>query len=124
MGKRKKRARTLLKKMSISGETISLETARRFGIEKEVQAAHDQAEAKRIAEEQALAEANKQKEAENAKRLADAAKVELEAKTKAKAPSKVKTKTVKPTMSKTIKDETKTAKPKRTRRRTTKAKDK
>ena len=126
MGKRSKRARILLKKMSISGEIPSLEVARRFGIEKEVQAAHDEAEAKRIVEEQVLAEANRQKEAENAKRLADAAKAELEAKIKAKAEAAKKMPTkpsiAKPKVSKAVKEETKIAKPKRTRRRITKAK--
>ena len=78
MGKRAKRARTLLKRMSILGEAPSLETARRFGIEKEVQAELDrrqsiideenrikaEAEAKLLAEEKAKAKAAAKKKAE------------------------------------------------------------
>ena len=97
MGKRNKRARTILKKMSILGEEISLETARRYGIEKQVQADLDrrqaiideenrikaEAEAKRLAEEKAKAEEEaKKKAAAEAK-----AKKEAEAKKKA-APKK------------------------------------
>ena len=97
MGKRNKRARTILKKMSILGEEISLETARRYGIEKQVladlerrQAIIDEenrikaeAEAKRLAEEKAKAEEEaKKKAAAEAK-----AKKEAEAKKKA-APKK------------------------------------
>jgi len=97
MGKRSKRARILLKKMSILGEELSLETARRYGIEKKVQADLDrrqaiideenrikaEAEAKRLAKEKAKAEAAAKKKAEEeAKR-----KKEAEAKKKA-APKK------------------------------------
>jgi len=97
MGKRNKRARTILKKMSILGEELSLETARRYGIEKKVQADLDrrqaiideenrikaEAEAKRLAKEKAKAEAAAKKKAEEeAKR-----KKEAEAKKKA-APKK------------------------------------
>ena len=78
MGKRNKRARTMLKKMSILGEEISLETARRYGIEKQVQADLDrrqaiideenrikaEAEAKLLAEEKAKAKAAAKKKAE------------------------------------------------------------
>jgi len=78
MGKRSKRARILLKKMSILGEELSLETARRYGIEKKVQADLDrrqaiideenrikaEAEAKRLAKEKAKAEAAAKKKAE------------------------------------------------------------
>ena len=100
MGKRNKRARTLLKRMSILGEVPSLETARRHGIEKDVQAELDKreaiareeenkrkAEAKRLAEEKAKklaaekakeekakAEAKKKKAAEAAKKKAAEAK--------------------------------------------------
>ena len=88
MGKRNKRARTILKKMSILGEEISLETARRYGIEKQVQADLDrrqaiideenrikaEAEAKLIAEEKAKAEAKAKKEAEAKKKTAAAKK--------------------------------------------------
>jgi len=109
MGKRNKRARTLLKRMSILGEAPSLETARRFGIEREVQAELDrrqsiideenrikaEAEAKRLAEEKAkageeakkkaAAEAKKKKEAEAKKKAAPkrrATKKKVEAKEK------------------------------------------
>ena len=101
MGKRNKRARTLLKKMSILGEEISLETARRFGIEKKVQAEMDrrqaiideenkikaEAEAKRLAEEKAKQEAEAKKLAEEKKRKA------AEARKKAAATKKRKTTT-------------------------------
>ena len=90
MGKRNKRARTILKKMSILGEEISLETARRYGIEKKVQADLDRrqaiideenrikaeakaAEEKRLAEEKARKEAEAKAEAEK-KRKAEEAK--------------------------------------------------
>ena len=93
MGKRNKRARTMLKKMSILGEEISLETARRYGIEKKVQADLDrrqeiideenrikaEAEAKRLAEEKAKAEAAAKKKAE------EEAKKKKEAEAKKKA---------------------------------------
>ena len=97
MGKRNKRARTMLKKMSILGEEVSLETARRYGIEKQVQADLDrrqaiideenrikaEAEAKLLAEEKAKAEEEaKKKAATEAKK-----KKEEEAKKKA-APKK------------------------------------
>ena len=95
MGKRNKRARTMLKKMSILGEEISLETARRYGIEKQALADLDrrqaiideenrikaEAEAKRLAEE----EAKKKKEAEAKKKAAPkkrATKKKAEAKAK------------------------------------------
>ena len=101
MGKRNKRARTILKKMSILGEEISLETARRYGIEKQVQADLDrrqaiideknrikaEAEAKRLAEEKAKAEAAAKKKAEEEAKK----KKEAEAKKKA-APKKRATK--------------------------------
>ena len=92
MGKRNKRARTLLKRMSILGEVPSLETARRHGIEKDVQAELDKreaivreeenkrkAEAQRLADEKAKqekakAEAKKKKAAEAAKKKAAEAK--------------------------------------------------
>ena len=97
MGKRNKRARTILKKMSILGEEISLETARRYGIEKQVQADLDrrqaiideenrikvEAEAKRLAEEKAKADAAAKKKAEEEAKK----KKEAEAKKKA-APKK------------------------------------
>jgi len=99
MGKRNKRARILLKKMSILGEEISLETARRHGIEKEVQADLDrrqaiideenrikaEAEAKLLAEEKAKAEAKAKKEAEAKKKAAAAKKKAAAAKKKAEA---------------------------------------
>ena len=59
MGKRNKRARTILKQMSILGEVPSLEVARRFGIEKEVQAEIDKREAKLEAERKRLEEENR-----------------------------------------------------------------
>ena len=59
MGKRSKRARTILRRMSMLGEIPSLDMARRYGIEREVQAQIDikraaEAEAARIIEEQEL----------------------------------------------------------------------
>ena len=101
MGKRNKRARTMLKKMSILGEEISLETARRYGIEKQVQADLDrrqaiideenrikaEAEAKLLAEEKAKAKAAAKKKAEEEAKK----KKEAEAKKKA-APKKRATK--------------------------------
>lgn len=95
MGKRNKRARSLLKRMSISGEIPSLEVARRFGIEKHVQAVHDEkaveqarleaeAEAKKKAEE---AKAKAEQEAAEAKRKAEEAKKKAaEAKAEEEAP--------------------------------------
>ena len=98
MGKRNNRARTILKQMSILGDGPSLETARRFGIEREVQAELDrrqsiideenrikaESEEKRLAEEAAKAEVE-------AKRLAEEkAKQEAEAKAKAAAEKKTK----------------------------------
>ena len=88
MGKRNKRARTILKQMSILGEVPSLETARRYGITREVQTELDrrqsiideenrikaQAEEKRLAEEKARKEAEakaaaaKRQKAEEAKK--------------------------------------------------------
>ena len=109
MGKRSKRARILLKKMSILGEEISLETARRYGIEKKVQADLDrrqaiideenrikaEAEAKRLAEEKAKAEeeAKKKAAAEAKKKKEEEAKKKAAPKkraTRKKATSKVK----------------------------------
>lgn len=99
MGKRNKRARTILKKLSILGEEISPETARRYGIEKKVQADLDrrqaiideenrikaEAEAKLLAEEKAKAEAKAKKEAEAKKKAAAAKKKAAAAKKKAEA---------------------------------------
>ena len=109
MGKRNKRARTMLKKMSILGEEISLETARRYGIEKQVQADLDrrqaiideenrikaEAEAKLLAEEKAKAEeeAKKKAAAEAKKKKEEEAKKKAAPKkraTRKKASSKVK----------------------------------
>ena len=109
MGKRNKRARILLKKMSILGEEISLETARRYGIEKQVQADLDrrqaiideenrikaEAEAKLLAEEKAKAEeeAKKKAAAEAKKKKEEEAKKKAAPKkraTRKKASSKVK----------------------------------
>ena len=72
MGKRNKRARTILKQMSILGEVPSLQVARRFGIEKEVQAEIDKREAIEKAKQEA--EAEKQRLIEEAKKKAEAAK--------------------------------------------------
>ena len=86
----------MLKKMSILGEEISLETARRYGIEKQVQADLDrrqaiideenrikaEAEAKRLAEEKAKADAAAKKKAE------EEAKKKKEAEAKKKTTSK------------------------------------
>ena len=109
MGKRNKRARTMLKKMSILGEEVSLETARRYGIEKQVQADLDrrqaiideenrikaEAEAKLLAEEKAKAEeeAKKKAAAEAKKKKEEEAKKKAAPKkraTRKKASSKVK----------------------------------
>jgi len=103
MGKRNKRARTILKQMSILGEVPSLETARRFGIEREVQAELDrrqaiideenrikaEAEEKRLAEEKAKQEAEEKAKAEAEKKAkAAAAKKRKEAAAKKKAAAK------------------------------------
>ena len=109
MGTRNKRARTMLKKMSILGEEVSLETARRYGIEKQVQADLDrrqaiideenrikaEAEAKLLAEEKAKAEeeAKKKAAAEAKKKKEEEAKKKAAPKkraTRKKASSKVK----------------------------------
>ena len=94
MGKRNKRARTLLKRMSILGEVPSLETARRHGIEKDVQVELDKREAiareeenKRKAEAQRLAEEKAKKlAAEKAKQ--EKAKAEAKKKKAAEAAKK------------------------------------
>jgi colicin import membrane protein len=89
MGKRNKLARIFLKKMSISGEIPSLETARRFGIEKEVQAVRDEKAA-----EQAKLEADAKAKAEAKAKAAELEKKKAaEAAAKKKAPE-VKKKTV------------------------------
>ena len=99
----------MLKKMSILGEEISLETARRYGIEKQVQADLDrrqaiideenrikaEAEAKLLAEEKAKAEeeAKKKAAAEAKKKKEEEAKKKAAPKkraTRKKASSKVK----------------------------------
>ena len=92
MGKRNKRARTILKRMSMLGEVPSLDSARRYGIQREVQIEIDKreaeaAEVRRIAEE---AE-RKEREALEAKQKAEAEakrKAEAEAKKKAEAARK------------------------------------
>ena len=94
MGKRNKRARTILKQMSILGEVPSLDTARRYGIQREVQAEIDKreaeaAEVRRIAEEaerkeREVLEAKQKAEAE-AKKKAEAARKRKEAAAKKKA---------------------------------------
>ena len=94
MSKKDKRLRTILKRMSILGEIPSPETARRYGIQKEVQAEIDRLEAIRLAEEvekQKAEEAERKKrEAEEAKRKAeeDAKRKAEEAKKKAEAAKK------------------------------------
>ena len=99
----------MLKKMSILGEEVSLETARRYGIEKQVQADLDrrqaiideenrikaEAEAKLLAEEKAKAEeeAKKKAAAEAKKKKEEEAKKKAAPKkraTRKKASSKVK----------------------------------
>ena len=101
MGKRNKRARTILKRMSILGEVPSPKNARRLGIEKQAQAELDrrqsiideenrikaEAEAKRLAEEKAHkeAEAKAQAEAEKKRKAAAAKKKKTTAKKKTKA---------------------------------------
>ena len=99
----------MLKKMSILGEVPSLETARRYGIEKQVQADLDrrqaiideenrikaEAEAKLLAEEKAKAEeeAKKKAAAEAKKKKEEEAKKKAAPKkraTRKKASSKVK----------------------------------
>ena len=91
MGKRNKLARIFLKKMSISGEIPSLETARRFGIEKEVQAVHDEKAA-----EQAKLEADAKAKAEaKAKAAADAKKKKAAEAAANKKAAEAKNKTIK-----------------------------
>ena len=87
MSKKDKRLRTILKRMSILGEIPSPETARRYGIQKEVQAEIDRLEAIRLAEE---VEKQKAEEAERKKREAEEAKrkAEEDAKRKAEAAKK------------------------------------
>ena len=97
MGKRNKRARSLLKRMSISGEIPSLEVARRFGIEKEVQAVLDEqaaeqakieAEAKAKAEAEAKAKAAAEAKKKKAAEAAAKKKADAEAKKKAEVKKK------------------------------------
>tara|TARA_Y100001972_G_C7490040_1_gene248603 strand:+ start:301 stop:597 length:297 start_codon:yes stop_codon:yes gene_type:complete len=85
MGKRNKRARTILKRMSMLGEVPSLDTARRYGIEKQVQAEIDKHEAA-AAEERRIAEEaeRKEREALEAKKKAEAARKRKEAAAKKK----------------------------------------
>ena len=94
MSKRDKRLRTILKRMNLLGEIPSPEVARRYGIQKQVQAEIDRREAIRLAEEvekQKAEEAERKKrEAEEAKRKAeeDAKRKAEEAKKKAEAAKK------------------------------------
>ena len=94
MSKRDKRLRTILKRMNLLGEIPSPEVARRYGIEKQVQAEIDRREAIRLAEaeEKRLAEEaeRKKREAEEAKRKAEeeAKRKAEEAKKKAEAAKK------------------------------------
>ena len=104
MGKRAKRARTLLKQMSILGKIPSIEVARRFGIQEEVQVELDKIAAVKQAEEdklrlaieakakaaveakkKAAVEAAKAKAVAEAKRNEEKAKAALEAKKKTMA---------------------------------------
>jgi len=94
MGKRNKRARTILKRMSMLGEVPSLDTARRYGIQREVQIEIDKreaeaAEVRRIAEEAERKEREaleaKQKAEAEAKKKAEAARKRKEAAAKKKA---------------------------------------
>ena len=94
MGKRTKRARTILKRMSMLGEVPSLDTARRYGIQREVQIEIDKreaeaAEVRRIAEEAERKEREaleaKQKAEAEAKKKAEAARKRKEAAAKKKA---------------------------------------
>lgn len=88
MGKRNKRARTILKRMSILGEVPSLETARRFGIEKEAQAELDRRQSIIDEENRIKAEAEAKRLAEEKKRAEEKARKEAEAKAKAEAEKK------------------------------------
>jgi membrane protein involved in colicin uptake len=92
MSKRSKRARTILKRMSILGEIPSPELARRYGIHKEVQIEINRREAIRLAEaeEKRKAEEAKRKAEEDAKRKAEEAKKKAEAAKKRKAAAKKK----------------------------------
>jgi len=83
MGKRNKRARTLLKRMSILGEVPSLEIARRLGIEKDVQVELDKREAIALEEENKRKAEAKRLAEEKAKKLA--AEKAKQAKAKAEA---------------------------------------
>ena len=94
MGKRNKRARTILKRMSMLGEVPSLDSARRYGIQREVQIEIDKreaeaAEVRRIAEEAERKEREaleaKQKAEAEAKKKAEAARKRKEAAAKKKA---------------------------------------
>jgi len=94
MGKRAKRARTLIKRMNMLGEIPNPDVARRFCIEKEVQAEIDireakEAEARRLVEEaerkERETEEAKRKAQQEAKRKAEEAKKKAEAAKKRKA---------------------------------------
>ena len=68
MSKKDKRLRTILKRMSILGEIPSPEVARRYGIEKQVQAEIDRREAIRLAEEAEKQKAEEKKAEEERKK--------------------------------------------------------
>ena len=118
MGKRNKRARTLLKRMSILGEVPSLETARRFGIQNEVQIELDrhqaiideqervkaEAEEKRLAEEKAAKAAEEKRLAEEKARKEAKAKAEADKKRKAEEAKKKKAPAAKKKTTKAKKD--------------------
>ena len=78
MGKRNKRARTLLKKMSILNEIPSPEMARKYGIEEQVNA-------RILLEEENSLRIQKLKEAQEAEERAAKLKAEQEAKKAAEA---------------------------------------
>ena len=82
MSKKDKRLRTILKRMNLLGEIPSPEVARRYGIEKQVQAEIDRREAIRLAEAE---EKRKAEEAKRKKREAEEAKRKAEEEAKRKA---------------------------------------
>ena len=98
MGKRNKRARTLLKKMSILNQIPDAATAKRYGIEEQVNARI------RVEEENSL-RIQKLKEAQEAEERAAKLKAEQEAKkaTEAKKEAELKAKKLKEAKSKTTK---------------------
>jgi hypothetical protein len=110
MGRRSKRKKLLLRRERLLGIEMDSQEASRVGL------GHIVEERERLKKETLESEIAAQAKKELDKKKA--------AKIKTTEATKVETKTAKPTVSKIVKDDTKITKPKRTRRRTTKAKDK